>query len=131
MVDVPKDATVVYLQHLPETLKEFLKGKNAPEFERPALQLTRTTIHSCVISYKYLPEGDWELVNPLNLVTEEQAKGIMPQHFARGFNSPVYFNHKSGLTKDSFLTALESLNSLATHLGFENANPIVLKLKNK
>lgn len=78
-----------------------------------------------------LPEGNWELINPLNLVSEEQALPMVkslphPIDYRKRIYKD-YSKNKSwpadNYTKD---TALEALNSLATHLGFENANPIVL-----
>jgi len=85
-----------------------------------------------------LPEGEWEIVNPLNEITEEQAMQIVsPEIISFGeshypsFEKPYIRNPDCAKCVDLFKTALEALSSLATHLGFEkDANIIVLQKKN-
>ena len=71
-----------------------------------------------------LPEGEWEIVNLLNEITEEQAATIVEKEPKLGFKD--YMDDEA-----FFLSAKNSLSSLATHLGFEkDANIIVLQKKN-
>ena len=83
-----------------------------------------------------LPSGEWEIVNPLNEITEEQALPLIEKRSIKEEDGSVnvfyinYLYHKIQAPHIWKKTALESLSSLATHLGFEEANIIVLQKKN-
>jgi len=123
MVDVPKDAT------------------NIRHYGGTAIFFDTDTERGVALDMIDVPKG-YTLVNPLNLVSEEQAVKFMPitehgyPHFGEvaKTNSAFIEMAKQEGSPFSFVgtfytTALEALNSLATHLGFENANPIVLLKK--
>lgn len=113
-VEVPKDATEVKIAH---DLLIVSYSESAPYVTN-------------------LPSGEWEIVNPLNEITEEQAINIAEKVEAtsdRIFDSKdgIYFKQYKEGGVGCFSGARNSLYSLATHLGFEkDANIIVLQKKN-
>ena len=113
-VEVPKDA----------------RGFKIVNFPRAGKWLKQTDSKSLNGFDFKLPSGEWEIVNPLNEITEEQAAGIVKLWPSMLVGSSIVY-YKNYKTNGGLETALESLSSLSTHLGFEkDANIIVLQKKN-
>jgi len=118
MVDVPKDAEGIHLSD-----GNFdVAGNKLPE-KNDDLLCYGVNFWPYTIT---LPEGDWELVNPLNLVTEEQAYELDDIKLPTEYGIIEMF--KGFQEVGRYFYATSALNSLDTHLSFEKTdNVYVLK----
>lgn len=131
-VEVPKDATVNYIQEISGTLKEFLQSIDAPEWQCPALSIQTFTGSGGTTSYNYLPEGSWQLLGRLNDITEEQAAQCVDR--LKRFRKPIRFQDygcpNCPYNEHWFSAAIESLQSLAQSLSVPSDAIILFEPKN-
>lgn len=129
------------MTHFKTSKAELLFIKTYSEVNTANLQKLRSSwIHffadGIIVETNILPQGNWQLIGKLSEVSEEVANGLVDKlgSFKTKYEKHSFYrNYMRGVPQPvdmTFTTAIESLTSIATHLGMELTDNIyILKRK--
>lgn len=111
--------TTILAVNIPEDAHSFEIQENPVEGGNHISMLLGTPDYACVFSPN-LPEGDWQIVNLSNEITEEQARKIIPHKIARFIKYPITIPNRFYETaKEAFNSLMQSENATDTRLILE------------
>jgi len=129
VVEVPEGAYKIHLL-APGDMNNRSKKKYAITMFLPLIPIPFSFKQPWKDYTKTLPPGEWEYVNTLKDITEEQAAGMVDAHeypFAEG--EYCFIDYSNTKSFSATTTALESLRSLLKANGIRGDNHVILKLK--